>query len=684
MHPVTFLQDLAVVMLVAGLVTVIFHRFKQPVVLGYIIAGVIIGPHTPPFPLIHDQDTINTLAELGVILLMFSLGLEFSLRKLRQVGAPAFIAALLEILLLFWVGYEIGQLFGWTHMDSIFLGAMLSMSSTTVIIKVLGDLGKMKERFAQLIFGILIIEDILGIAMIALLSGIAMTGTLSVGDVGLTLGKLGIFLTVVLVLGLLTVPRLISYVARFKSNEMLIITLLGLCFGVSLLALKLGYSVALGAFIIGAVIAEAREIHRIETLIEPVRDMFSAIFFVAIGLLIDPKMLLSYWQPVLVITLAVVAGKVLACSFGTFLGGNDTRTSLRVGMGLAQIGEFSFIIASLGVTLKVTSGFLYPIAVAVSVITTLLTPYLIRSAEGMVNHFDRLAPKPVVNSLELYTRWVGQLGSQRPTNLTSAWVRRWSGQMALNVVLIAAVFIAAAFAERHPPGQLASLGLGEDWLKAVLWLAAMIISLPMLIATFRKLQALGLLVAEAKVTEAAAGERVAAIRAVVAQVVPIAGAVALGLFVLGLSSALLPSFKVFMVLLAIVGFITWLLWRSFIKVYSKAQLALQETLAAPSTPRPNQAPALPALLREADLETISLAADSPAVGKLIRELQLRTRTGASIVGFERNGINLINPGPDEELQAGDQVLLLGTRSQLDAARAAFIKEPPPRWENAPE
>lgn len=302
----------------------------------------------------------------------------------------------------------------------------------------------------------------------------------------------------------------------------------------------------------------------------------------------------------------------------------------------------------------------------------------------MVNHFDRLAPKPVVNSLELYTRWVGQLGSQRPTNLTSAWVRRWSGQMALNVVLIAAVFIAAAFAERHPPGQLASLGLGEDWLKAVLWLAAMIISLPMLIATFRKLQALGLLVAEAKVTEAAAGERVAAIRAVVAQVVPIAGAVALGLFVLGLSSALLPSFKVFMVLLAIVGFITWLLWRSFIKVYSKAQLALQETLAAPSTPRPNQAPALPALLREADLETISLAADSPAVGKLIRELQLRTRTGASIVGFERNGINLINPGPDEELQAGDQVLLLGTRSQLDAARAAFVKEPPPRWENAPE
>src|SRR5512136_2978578 len=451
MHEVTFLQDLAVVMIVAGLVTILCHRFKQPVVLGYIIAGVIIGPHTPPYALIHDEATINTLSELGVILLMFSLGLEFSLRKLTRVGVPALIAALLEILLLFWVGYEIGHFFAWPLLDSIFLGAMLSMSSTTVIIKVLGELGKMKERFAQLIFGILILEDILGIAMIALLSGIAMTGKLSVGDVGATLGKLGIFLAMTLVAGLLVVPRLLSYVARFRSNEMLIITVLGLCFGVSLLAAKLGYSVALGAFVIGAIIAEAREIHRVEILLEPVRDMFSAIFFVAIGLLIDPAMLITRWQPVVVITLAVIVGKVLTCSFGAFLGGNDTRTSLRVGMGLAQIGEFSFIIASLGVTLKVTSDFLYPIAVAVSVITTLLTPYLIRSADGVVGWFDRVAPKPMVDSLNLYTRWVGQLGDQRHTSLAAKLTRRWFGQMALNAALMAAVFITAAFAEHHPP-----------------------------------------------------------------------------------------------------------------------------------------------------------------------------------------------------------------------------------------
>jgi CPA2 family monovalent cation:H+ antiporter-2 len=674
MHGLAFLQDLAVVMIVAALVTIVFHRLKQPVVLGYILAGVIIGPHTPPFPLIHDKDTINTLSELGVILLMFSLGLEFSLRKLKSVGAPAFIAAILEILLLFWVGYEIGLLFGWRTMDSIFLGAMLSMSSTTVIIKVLGELGKMKERFAQLIFGILIIEDILGIAMIALLSGIAMTGSLSVADVGATLGKLGIFLSATLVVGLIVVPRLIGYVAKFKSNEMMIITVLGLCFGVSLLAAKLGYSVALGAFVIGAIIAEAREIHRIETLIEPVRDMFSAVFFVAIGLLIDPKLLLVYWQPILVITLAVIIGKVLTCSFGAFVGGNDTRTSLRVGMGLAQIGEFSFIIATLGLTLNVTSKFLYPIAVAVSALTTFFTPYLIKSADGLVNWFDRKAPKPVVNSMELYTRWVGQIGSRQTANPIRQMIRRWILQMGLNAALIAAVFIAAAFIGQRPPEWLKNLSIGGQYLKGALWLAAVIFSLPMFIATARKLQALGLLIAEMKVTPAAAGSRTEAIRAVVANVIPIAGTVGLGLFVLLLSSTLLPPWPVLLVLLVIIGLIAWRLWSSFIKVYSKAQIALQETFAQQPEPRHDTAQiAKPSLLRDADLETVTLTAGAPAIGKLIRELELRTRTGASIVAIERAGVNNVNPGPDEELQANDQVLLLGSTAQLEKARKHLLE-----------
>lgn len=675
MHTVTFLQDLAVVMIVAGIVTILFHRLKQPVVLGYIIAGVIIGPHTPPSPLIHDEDTINTLSELGIILLMFSLGLEFSLRKLKQVGGAAFIAAFLEIGLMCWVGYEIGNLFGWSTMDNLFLGAMLSISSTTIIVKALAELGKAKERFAQLIFGILIIEDVLAIAMIALLSGIAMTGSLQTGDVAKTLGKLSVFLVTALVIGLLAVPRLLSYVARFKSNEMLLITVLGLCFGFSLLAVKLGYSVALGAFLIGAVIAESREVHRIEHLIEPVRDMFSAIFFVAIGLLIDPKMLAEYWLPILVITVAVVVGKVITCSFGSFIGGNDSRTSLRVGMGLAQIGEFSFIIASLGLTLNVTSKFLYPIAVAVSVLTTLLTPYLIKSADGMVNRFDRLAPRSIVNALALYTDWVGRLGRRNPSMVTKL-IQRWTAQMALNMALIAAVFIAVAYIGQHPPEWLKALNLGNEWLKALLCLAAIVVSLPMLIATSRKLQALGLLIAETKITEAAAGERTKHIRAVVAQVIPILGTSVLGVYVIVLSSTFLPTLKIFLVLLVATAFVGWSLHRSFTKVYSKAQIALQETFSQPASHAEKEKPkALPSLLREADLEAVKVLPGSFVVGKLIRELQLRSQTGASIVGIERNGSSIINPGPDEELREEDQILLLGTRGQLDAAKQLLATAP---------
>ncbi|HLP03363.1 MAG TPA: cation:proton antiporter [Opitutaceae bacterium] len=661
------LQDLAVVMVVAGVVTVLFHRLKQPVVLGYILAGFIIGPHTPPYPLIRSEETINTLAELGVILLMFSLGLEFSLRKLRQVGGTATLAALLEIFTMGWVGYGLGQLFGWSGTDSLFLGAMLSMSSTTIIIKVLAELGRTRERFSQLIFGILIVEDILGIAMIALLSGIAMTGELGLGSVGATLGKLAAFLAVVLVAGLIAVPRLLGYVARFKSDEVLLVAALGLCFGVSLLATKLGYSVALGAFVIGAVIAESREIHRIATLIEPVRDMFSAVFFVAIGLLIEPRMLLEHWAPILAITVAVIVCKVIACSAGTFLGGHDTKTSLRVGMSVAQIGEFSFIIASLGVSLRVTSEFLYPVAVAVSAITTLLTPYLIRASDGTADRLERLAPRPVMDLLRVYTRWVGSLDSHKETRSDAGrLIRRWCLQIGLNAVLLAAVFLGAAVLGRRPPEMLRRLDWAPVWRDTALWFAATVLALPLVVATVRKLQALGLVVAETKVSENLAGARTVPIRAIVAGTIPIAGTVILGFYMLALSATLLPPAPVLLVLLVVVAALGWALRRSFSRLYSRAQGAIEETFATPAAETPK---ALPPLLREADLATVALAADSPAAGRLIRELELRSRTGASIVGIERAGANILNPGPDEELCAGDHLVLLGAADQLRAATA---------------
>jgi monovalent cation:H+ antiporter-2, CPA2 family len=664
-----FLHDLAVVMIVAGLVTIVFHLLKQPVVLGYIIAGVIIGPHTPPFPLIHDPKTINTLAELGVVFLLFSLGLEFSFRKLKKVGVTALIAATLEILLMVWVGYEVGQLFGWSSMNSIFLGAMLSISSTTIIVKALGELGKTKEHFSQLIFGILIVEDILAIVMIALLSSIAMSGSLQAGEVLSTVTRLGIFLVVALVVGLLTVPRLLGYVGKFKSNEMLLVTVLGLCFGVSLLAIKLGYSVALGAFVIGAVIAESREIGKIEHLMEPVRDMFSAVFFVTIGLLIDPTMLLKYWLPILVITFAVIVGKVLTCSLGAFVAGNDRPTSLRVGMGLAQIGEFSFIIAQLGLTLKVTSDFLYPIAVTVSAITTLLTPYLIKSSDAFVGWFDRIAPRGVATSLDVYTRRVSELASNRSSHGAGRFVRRWSWQIGLNVALTAGVFVAAVFLRARHPAWLDRMPVPHRWFDAAIWAAAVLISMPMLIASFRKLQAMAMLVGEVSGHKIADRSTRGIVQAIVSRSILITGTIVLAIVLLLLSSTLLPSGNTLIVLVALLAGITALLWRSFVRVYSKAQISLRETLDQPPATRADERSSpLAGLLEKAELASVTLPPESSASGRLIREIQLRTATGASIVGIERAGETTVNPGPDEELLAGDKVLLLGQRSQLDKAR----------------
>ncbi len=668
-HDLSFLHDLAVVMLTAGLVTIIFHRLKQPVVLGYILAGVFIGPHTPWLPGIDNEQTIHTLSQLGIIFLMFSLGLEFSLRKLHAVGATAFIAATLAILMMALAGYSLGQAFGWSTMDSVFLGAILSISSTTIIIKALSELGLKKEKFAELIFGILIVEDILAIIMIALLSGFATTGSFSPREIAITIAKLASFLGLLLVAGLIIVPRLLSYVARFKSNEMLLITVLGLCFGVSLLAVQLEYSVALGAFLIGAIIAEARQIVRIETLLEPIRDMFSAVFFVSIGLLIDPALLARYAMPILIISVVVIVGQVVSCSLGTFVAGHDRRVSLRVGMGLAQIGEFSFIIASLGLTLRVTSGFIYPIAVAVSAITTLTSPYLIRNSDRLVGYFDRVAPVGLKNWLDLYTGWVAGLGQRSGGNFAMSLVRKWAWQIALNLLLISGIFIGAASLRRYGLDWWPDIPYGYDGLKAGLWLGAMLFCLPLFIAVVRKTRALSMLLSEMSVTRQAGGASTQALRSVIANTILAVGCLVLMLVVLLLSSTILPSWKLLVAQALIVAASAILLQRSFTRLYSRAQFALRETLTAAPVPRHTAPPpTLPPMLREATLATVRLPEQTRAAGKLIGELRLRTATGASIVGIQRDGAALINPGPEEELRAGDEILLLGSEAHLAAAR----------------
>ncbi len=581
MHATHFIQDLATIMLIAGVITILFHRLHQPVVLGYILAGVIIGPHTPPYSLIHEEETVKTLADLGVVFLMFSLGLEFSLRKLREVGVPALVAATAEIVLMTWVGYEIGRYFGWKSMDALFLGAMLAISSTTIIVKALDELDLKKERFAQLIFGILIVEDILAIAIIALLSSLATSGDMNTAEVAGTVGRLIVFMVVALVVGLMFVPRLISYVARFERDEMLLITVLGLCFGFCLIVIQLGYSVALGAFMIGAIIAEARDLHRIERLIEPVRDMFSAIFFVAVGMLLDPRVLVDYAVPIAVITVAVVLGKIFACGLGAFVTGNDGRTSLRAGMGLSQIGEFSFIIAALGLSLGVTSDFLYPVAVAVSAVTTLFTPYLIRASDPLAAWGARHLPARLLQVFSHYTAWLQSIQPTGDRARRAAIVRRAVAHVAVNITLVAAAFLCMAYFAAPLSRWAGADSLDERYQRAILWSSALVVSLPFLVAAYRKLKGLSLILAQAGVRADTAGTYTAKVRMALAEIIPIAAMFLLTLFIAALSSSILPPLELLAIIIAIALVLLLILGRKLIFLHSKLQVALLEGINPP-------------------------------------------------------------------------------------------------------
>jgi CPA2 family monovalent cation:H+ antiporter-2 len=677
MHSLTFLQDLAIVMIVAGFVTVLCHRFKQPVVLGYIVAGVIIGPHTPPYALIKDDAAIQTLSELGMIFLMFSLGLEFSLRKLRQVGATALTAATLEIALMIFVGYRIGRAFNWSFMDSLFLGSIICISSTTIIMKALDDLGLRRQRWAELVFGILIVEDILGIVLIAMLSGIAKTGALQGWDAMLTVGQLAVFLVVSLVLGLIVVPRLVNFIARFDSSEVLLVTVLALCFGFTLLTVRLGFSMALGAFLIGAILAESEQIAKIQRLMAPVRDMFSAVFFVSVGLLINPALLTQYAVPIAVITVAVVFGQVTFTSLGAYASGQEIRTSVRVGMAMAQIGEFSFIIAALGQSLKVTSGFLYPIAVSVSAVTTLITPYLIRASDPFTGFVERTIPPTLLSYLNLYHRWLGAFTQERRNSQVRRILRRIAGQLTIFLGLIAGAILAAVILSRMFFRFWPASRSYEGVVHSALWLTAMLSAMPVYIATTRKLRALGMILAELGISDTLGGERKAEVRAVVANAIFVFGLLCLGGFTLALSYAVLPPKNALFILILVAGFLVYLLRGPFNKIYFQGKAALAETFSKPlpEAHAPEPAREIRHLLRDARLENLTIAAGMPAAGKTLRDLDLKRQTGALVVGIERKGSQIINPEGVESLYPGDQLLLLGSRGQTDAALKALAGDP---------
>ena len=583
MHEIGFIRDLAMVMLVAGATTILFQRLRQPVLLGYILAGVLIGPHTPGM-LVADPQAIDDISNLGVVMLMFTLGLEFSVRKLREVGISVLAVAVAEVGLMMWIGVGLGGLFGWKGMDALFLGAIIALSSTMVATRTLSESGQRNKPFAKLVVGLLVAEDMLTIVMLTLLTAVAIGGSVKAETAFTLIGHLGLFVVVGMILGLLLLPRLVDYVAGFGRNETLLVSVLGICFGASLLAVWMGFSVALGAFLAGAVVAESHSVNRVMRLIEPLRDMFAALFFVAIGLKIDPAMLVQYAAPAVLIALVVIVGKTLACSLGIFIVGHDARTSLRSGLGMAQIGEFSFVIATLGLSLHVVSDFIYPIAVAVSVLCMAASPYLARSADRLANGLRCATPRSARLLATSYSGWLENLKPVNENAVIAAIFRRLLWHIAVNVLLVVALFIVGAYVNAHNWDWFSQFGIGRNLRHTVIWAVALFLSLPMLIAVYRKAEALGMVLAELGIRERFTGSYTQTIRGVLARIIPLATLLALALLVSALGSAILPPRGVAISLVLVGLVLAIVLWRGMVKMHARLQAALKETLDKPAPP----------------------------------------------------------------------------------------------------
>ena len=396
------IADLALILMSAGIMTLIFKKLKQPLVLGYVVAGFLASPHLTFTPSVVDTANIHTWADIGVIFLLFALGLDFSFKKIVKVGGQAIIVACTIIFCMLMLGMLVGAAFGWKRMDCVFLGGMIAMSSTTIIYKAFDDLGLLRKKFTSLVLSVLILEDILAIVLMVMLSTMAVSNTLE-GTVLLKgIAKLVFFLILWFVVGIYVIPTFLKHTRKLMSAETLLIVSLGLCFGMVVLAAHTGFSAAFGAFIMGSILAETVEAESIEKLVKPVKDLFGAIFFVSVGMMVDPTMIVDYAGPIIAITFAVLVGQCLFGTLGVLLSGQPLKTAMQCGFSLTQIGEFAFIIASLGVSLGVTSDFLYPIVVAVSVITTFLTPYMIRAAEPAYAFVDARLPKPWKKFLARY------------------------------------------------------------------------------------------------------------------------------------------------------------------------------------------------------------------------------------------------------------------------------------------
>ncbi|RFM27880.1 cation:proton antiporter domain-containing protein [Deminuibacter soli] len=653
-HLPHLIEDLALILVAAGLVTLLFKWLKQPLVLGYIVAGLLVGSHISFVPTVSDVANINTLAEIGVIFLLFSLGLEFSFKKLVRVGGTAGVTAIVEIAGMLLLGYGAGRLMGWSGMDSIFLGGILSVSSTTIIIRAFEELGVKSQQFAGLVFGVLIVEDLVAILILVLLSTLAVSRDFAGGDLLVTVLKLLFFLVLWFVSGIFLLPSFLRFTRKLMSEETLLIVALALCLGMVVLATHAGFSPALGAFVMGSILAETTLAERIEHLVKPVKDLFAAVFFVSVGILIDPGAIAAHKGPVIILTLLTIFGKLISTMLGALLSGQPLKQSIQAGMSLAQIGEFSFIIATLGITLKVTSSFLYPIAVAISAITTFTTPYFIRWSEPVYNRINSWLPARVRDSLNKYASGTQQI---RAENKWKVVLKAYSTIIVINgIVAVAIILLALRFL-----APLLQQKIAQPWLAntitLVIALVAMVPFLWGMVAKRPESSAYVDLWLDKKYNR---GPLV--IIEIVRNLIAIA---LLG----GLVDGLFSSGIALLVVVPVMAGMLFVFYRRLHHYYHRIEKRFLRNLharerAAAAVSKPNES----LTPWDAHLADFEIHADAPFTGNTLESLAWREQYGINIAFIKRGERIIYAPSRYEKLFPYDAIGVIGTDEQMQRFR----------------
>jgi CPA2 family monovalent cation:H+ antiporter-2 len=653
-HLPQFVNDLGVILVAAGFVTLLFRWLGQPVVLGYLLVGLLVGPHVAVFPTIVEVESVRVWAEIGVIFLLFGLGLEFSFRKLAQVGGGAGVAAVTEVALMVGIGYLLGRALGWSGRDGLFLGGMLAISSTTIIVKAFEELNLKSQGFVQFVYGVLIMEDLVAILLLVLLSMMSVAGGFSGETLVFGVVKLGLFLVLWMVAGLFVIPRIMDKFTHHLKGETILILSLGLCLLMAMTAASSGFSPALGAFMMGSILAETRQGKVVEELLPPVRDLFGAIFFVSVGMLIDPRVMVDYWWQITIITVVTVVGKTVSLSFGGILGGQGLKSSIRSGMSLAQIGEFSFIIATLGQTLKVTSNFLYPVAVAVSVITTFLTPYLIKVSENFAGRVESRVPKTVKERLDRYRAMLAKRGSR---GFLSLFWEAYGVKILINTALVVGIALGA---KKIASGYFTKPVLKTNEIALLSALATAVLTLPFL---------WGAIFGPPRKSFSPPEEWSGRLRGFhfgSSMIRLFLGLILLG-FIAGqfatASSLLLPT-------IGFLGVATMLLGRHADKIYCSLENRFLDRIGDDKTHDPRQG-SVP-VLWEASTVTIELAQNSELVGKRLADSKIRENFGIIIAMIKRGRKSIVSPSGEEVLMPFDQLSLIGTDSQIAEAQKVIL------------